>query len=615
MTRGGKTAVEKKCDGLIKPGSMALPVLGSGKASKIRKSEASSWRAISLMIVHVLMVLHVAQYLYTGRTVSPIEPSETMYTLNSGEVNAGAIFFAVALLSTLIFGRFFCGWGCHLVAYQDLCGWLMKKVGIRPQPFRSRLMLWIPFGVAIYMFVWPTFARWTFPWLVRQYPMLVSKMPNIFAPYSADVSMLPHYTNHLMTDSFWKTFPGPWFAVLTFVTCGFAIIYFMGQKGFCSYACPYGGFFAPLDKLSAGKILVTDACEQCGHCTATCTSNVRINEEVKRYGMVVDPGCMKCLDCVSVCPNDALYFGFGKPVAKKKPTKTEKPRKHYDLSLRAEVIFLIIFLLSLLSFRGIYDGPPLLMSLAMGAITAFLCYRLWGLVSKPTIRIQNLKLKTAGRLAQSGVVFGVLCIGWLVFTAHCGFVQYHRFMGQYYREQHLFAADADVIAKSKKHFTKADSYGLFGWAQVKVGLATFHYFHHEDAEAERYTKEALQLAPDSLDLLNNLVELQTAQNKTTEAIETLGRIVELKPDDARAHFMLASGYLGNQKFDKAIVHFETVADLQPDNIDGLIGLGIAYFNAGRINDAIAAMKRAEKLVPNHPQIHAYLNMFRQQQSR
>ena len=72
-------------------------------------------------------------------------------------------------------------------------------------------------------------------------------------------------------------------------------------------------FFGLADKFSPGKIRVTPACNQCGHCTATCTSNVLVHAEVKQYGMVVDPGCMKCMDCVSVCPNDALYFGFGKP--------------------------------------------------------------------------------------------------------------------------------------------------------------------------------------------------------------------------------------------------------------------------------------------------------------
>ena len=73
------------------------------------------------------------------------------------------------------------------------------------------------------------------------------------------------------------------------------------------------GSFSLADKLAPGKIRVTDACNQCGHCTATCTSNVLVHAEVKQYKMVVDPGCMKCMDCISVCPNDALYFGFGKP--------------------------------------------------------------------------------------------------------------------------------------------------------------------------------------------------------------------------------------------------------------------------------------------------------------
>ena len=52
--------------------------------------------------------------------------------LELGELNAGFVFFAVALLSTLVFGRFMCGWACHLVAYLDLCGWIMKRLGIRP---------------------------------------------------------------------------------------------------------------------------------------------------------------------------------------------------------------------------------------------------------------------------------------------------------------------------------------------------------------------------------------------------------------------------------------------------------------------------------------------------
>ena len=116
-----------------------------------------------------------------------------------------------------------------------------------------------------------------------------------------------------MTTNFWQTFPSVAVAIPFLFICGFMTVYFLGQKGFCTYACPYGGFFGLADKFSPGKIRVTDACNQCGHCTATCTSNVLVHAEVKQYGMVVDPGCMKCMDCISVCPNDALYFGFGKP--------------------------------------------------------------------------------------------------------------------------------------------------------------------------------------------------------------------------------------------------------------------------------------------------------------
>jgi polyferredoxin len=259
----------------------------------IRKSKTSRWRALALALVNLFMVAHVIQWWLTGKTVSPIEPSESMQTIQHGAINAGFIFFTLAILGTMIFGRFVCGWGCHILALQDFCAWLLQKIGIKPKPFRSRLLIYVPLIAALYMFVWPTFYR-----------LFFSPDPG---------PLIPAFSNHLITENFWGTFPPVAVAIPFLFICGFVTVYFLGMKGFCTYACPYGGFFSLADKLAPAKIRVTDACNQCGHCTATCTSNVLVHAEVKHYKMVVDPGCMKCMDCISVCPNDALYYGWGNP--------------------------------------------------------------------------------------------------------------------------------------------------------------------------------------------------------------------------------------------------------------------------------------------------------------
>ncbi len=71
----------------------------------IRKSKTSRWRAAALILLNLLMIAHIIQWRIMGKTISPIEPSETMHTLQRGAVNAGFIFFALAILATLIFGR------------------------------------------------------------------------------------------------------------------------------------------------------------------------------------------------------------------------------------------------------------------------------------------------------------------------------------------------------------------------------------------------------------------------------------------------------------------------------------------------------------------------------
>src|SRR5258706_15622266 len=111
MARTKREAVTGLCNIGVKTDDANLPVAGTGKLSFVRKSKRSRWRAGVLIGVHALVALHLTHYLIAGRSLSPVEPSESMYTLELGYVNCGFIFFAIALAGTAIFGRFFCGWG------------------------------------------------------------------------------------------------------------------------------------------------------------------------------------------------------------------------------------------------------------------------------------------------------------------------------------------------------------------------------------------------------------------------------------------------------------------------------------------------------------------------
>ena len=65
----------------------------------------------------------------------------------------------MTIVLTAVFGRFFCGWACHLVALQDLARGLLEKFGRRPKPLRSRLLRWVPAIAFVYAFLWPVVYR------------------------------------------------------------------------------------------------------------------------------------------------------------------------------------------------------------------------------------------------------------------------------------------------------------------------------------------------------------------------------------------------------------------------------------------------------------------------
>lgn len=413
--------------------SVSLPVLdrSESRAPMMGRTKTARWRAAVLTLVNVLMIVHLIQWAIVGMTVSPIEPSEAMETLEVGVVNAGAIFFLVAILSTLIFGRFFCGWLCHVVALQDLCAWMMTKVGIRPKPFRSRFLVYFPILLGGYMFVWPTFKREVLApvldWAGVAWPFWLRPVEPIL-----------QWSNGLMTENFWETMP-PWYIAVPFLfICGFACVYFLGAKGFCTYGCPYAAFFKPIDKLAPVRIHVNDDCRQCGYCTSVCTSNVRVSEEVRDFGMVVDPGCMKTLDCVSACPNDALSIGFGRPALGAKPkaesretrkAALQKRRGRYDMKLWEELLAAGLMLWFFFATRGMLDAVPMLLAGGLAAIATLVLIMALKMLHEQHVRLYTLKFKQKGSVRPAGYLLVLIALGFVVGSAWSGHARLMRWQG------------------------------------------------------------------------------------------------------------------------------------------------------------------------------------------
>ncbi len=557
MKSGCESKIEVK-----KQRSVSLPILKNSGTQEngIRNSKTSRWRALALITLTLLMIAHVIQWLVMGTTISPIEPSESMETLQTGAINAGFIFFSLAILATLIFGRFVCGWGCHIVALQDFCGWLLKKMGLKPKPFRSRLLVFVPLIVALYMFVYPTVARY-------------------FVKPETE-PLFPNFTNHIITTEFWATFPPIAVAIPFLFICGFMTVYFLGQKGFCTYACPYGGFFSLADKIAPGKIRVTEDCNQCGHCTATCTSNVLVHAEVKQYGMVVDQGCMKCMDCISVCPNDALYFGFGKPAITVKQTI----KKNYSLTWAEDVAAAFIFAASYFAVWDVYQLVPMLMALGIATVTTFLALRTWRLISAKNLSFYKFNLKSSGKIKKAGWIFGSLALVWIGLNIHSGWIRYNESAGasifesvripdelalaQTNPSQWLSQDDRINIAEGIKYFRTASNYGLFTNKQAISKHAWFEYL----------------------------------SGNTKEAVNLLGKAAEHQDGQGKALSLYYRGAILNRLgfYEQAITSFDEALAVRPDLVLALEEKGVSFWQLRQKEKAVSSWNEALKQNPGLP---------------
>jgi len=564
-----------------------------------------------LLLVHVAIVLHVLHWQSAGETLGPLEPSEGITFSQNSVISPGFVFFVVAILATFFFGRFFCGWACHLLALQDACLWLLKKVGLKPKPrqMKSRILLVVPMIACVYMFLYPIGYRL---WTGRGF-----EKP----------------TTEFIVEDFWATFP-PWpVAVATLLVAGFAIVYFLGAKGFCTNVCPYGAAFGVADRVSPARIRVTDACEGCGHCTQVCTSNVVVHSEVRDYGMVVDQECMKCLDCVSVCPKDALYFGFGRPALFSKPHRSKKPKRASEwwkinrwksYGWGEEIAVGALFALAFFTFRGLYNTIPFLFALSIAAILAYLALQTLRLFYKPAVQLQRIDLKRAGGLTTAGRTYALSMVVLVAFWAQSAYVHYHRAQaeagflelnevvtGWFRAPRELSEEEQTLVTNTLEHTRVARGLtplSLFpgeewelcltsGWLHLLQGdeerfqleleraadvlpddyvacdgLANFHAAAGRAEEADRWFERATRAEPERPEVWANWSNHLLATGRTDEALAVLEEAASTPGVELQAGMMLAGLELGRGSLPEAARAYEAVLEHEPGTLEARLSL-------------------------------------------
>jgi tetratricopeptide (TPR) repeat protein len=250
--------------------------------------------------------------------------------------------------------------------------------------------------------------------------------------------------------------------------------------------------------------------------------------------MVVDPGCMKCMDCGSVCPRDALYFGFG--ALPKKSAAKGKPKGRWDFTWPEEIAMAVVFLVALYAFRNLYDAVPFLLAIALSVLAAFALVLVRRLITARAIELQHHALKREGRLTGRGASALGLSSVFLAFTAHSGLVQYDEREGDRLLERagSLPPTDAErgvLLRESLEHLRRADRLGLV----------------------------------DTADVQNRTGQILVALGELDAAEPRLRRAIELLPRNASARYFLAVVVVQRGAFDEACDLAEELHGLDPES--------------------------------------------------
>lgn len=125
-------------------------------------------------------------------------------------------------------------------------------------------------------------------------------------------------------------------------------------------------------------------------------------------------------------------------------------------------------------------------------------------------------------------------------------------------------------------------------------------------EAENFYKEALKRAPDSLDAIRGLAQLDLIQGKSEQALQFIQARIDRNPKNAPLYLLQGEALLQDKKLVDAEEALSHCTEMDQQNLAAFVLLGQVQSALSKPTAAVSSYQRAIVLAPNDAQLYTPL---------
>ena len=215
--------------------------------------------------------------------------------LSTGTFYANLAWALLAIVLTLIVGRFFCGFACPLGTINQFTGWVARR-GQAPVPRveanrHRRLQATKYYLLAFFLFLALMGSVQT---------GLIDPLPLLHRSINLAVAPIVDKGVHVLSDEP-RFYASAWFIGIVFLAIvGLNLVL---PRFFCRFICPLGALFGLLSRFTPWRIgKVSDRCGDCRICEEYCEGACRPS------GKIITSECVMCFNCLDRCPAGRVTF-------------------------------------------------------------------------------------------------------------------------------------------------------------------------------------------------------------------------------------------------------------------------------------------------------------------